>query len=54
MQSGLHQFNEQIQELALALFHAEEPFLQGAQAGNVLGHLEPQNLSITMEELDHP
>ncbi len=53
VQSGVHQFNEQIQELALALLHAEEPFLQGAQAGNILGHLEPQNLSVTMQELNH-
>lgn len=54
MQGGLHQFDEQIQQFTLALLHAEQPLLQDAQTGDVLGHLEPQNLAIAMQELNHP
>lgn len=53
MQRSLHQLDEQVHDLVLALPHAQEPLLQGAEAGHVLGDLQAQHFPIAVQELHH-
>lgn len=53
MEGSLHQLHQQVLERSLALGKPQQPFLQGGEAGDVLGYVEADRLSVSLQELHH-
>lgn len=53
MEGSLHQLHQQVLDCSLALGKPQQPLLQGGKAGDVLGDVEADRLSISVQELHH-
>lgn len=53
VECGLRQLDQQVLDLSLAVAQAQQAFLQGGQAGDVLGHIQTDQLPVGVQELHH-